>query len=74
VLNEVGFQRMFDQMMGEYLQPVAELAYPADMRKRRFVWQHTFLVRYQKGKEVALHTHAVRGGFNVPSMGGREFA
>jgi hypothetical protein len=44
--------------MSEYLQPVAECVYPEEMRKSGFIWQHTFLVRYEPGKETSIRTHA----------------
>ena len=57
LLNTIGFQDMFDSIR-LYLEPLARCAYPKEMRKRHFVWQKSFLVSYEPGKEEKIHTHA----------------
>eukprot|EP01088_Endostelium_zonatum_P018160 TRINITY_DN5723_c0_g1_i1.p1 TRINITY_DN5723_c0_g1~~TRINITY_DN5723_c0_g1_i1.p1 ORF type:complete len:762 (+),score=185.85 TRINITY_DN5723_c0_g1_i1:6-2291(+) len=79
VLNNVGWQSFFDKMMIRYLQPLAEACYGNRQKReegsgsiRPFVWQHSFLVKYEVGKETRQHTHVDDSDLTVNICLGKE--
>jgi hypothetical protein len=61
----------FDKMMVRFLQPLAWCCYGED-RSNPFVWQHSFLVKYEIGKELRQHTHVDNSDLTVNICLGRE--
>eukprot|EP00462_Mataza_sp_D1_P021799 CAMPEP_0175137334 /NCGR_PEP_ID=MMETSP0087-20121206/9757_1 /TAXON_ID=136419 /ORGANISM="Unknown Unknown, Strain D1" /LENGTH=447 /DNA_ID=CAMNT_0016420157 /DNA_START=15 /DNA_END=1355 /DNA_ORIENTATION=+ len=68
ILNEIGLETMMDQLMYQYVQPVAALLYPADGGET-LDSHHTFVVQYNYTKsgdlDLDMHTDDSEVTLNV---------